>query len=91
MLELADPDVLMLLGATGAPEATATTPPRAASRSFDHAISVATDRAAFDALAADWTELDGTAEGATSSSPSPGAGRYLTTIGDAAAIFILWL
>src|SRR3954452_2843351 len=68
MLELADPDVLALVTATGVPEAAATATAassRAALRSFDHAIAVVTDRAAFDALAADWTALDGMVEGAT--------------------------
>lgn len=69
MLELADPDVLMLLGATGAaPDAAATAKPaaaRAASRSLDHAVSIATDRAAFDALGAEWVELEASAAGAT--------------------------
>lgn len=70
MLELADPDVLMLLGATGAPEAAATAPVksaplRAASRSLDHAITIVTDRTAFDALGAEWLELEASAEGAT--------------------------
>jgi CelD/BcsL family acetyltransferase involved in cellulose biosynthesis len=67
MLELADPDVLMLLGATGAHDATTATATssRAALRSFDYAICVAADRAAFEALATDWTALDGMAEGAT--------------------------
>ena len=37
--------------------------PRVALRSFDPAVSVATDRAAFDALQAEWTELDRAAEG----------------------------
>jgi CelD/BcsL family acetyltransferase involved in cellulose biosynthesis len=63
MLEIVDSEVMTLIGASGARTTTAL--PRVVRRSFDAAVSVATDRAAFDALEAEWTELDRVAEGAT--------------------------
>ena len=52
-----------MIGAAGV--RTTTVMPRITRRFFDAAISVAKDRASFDALETDWRELDRTAEGAT--------------------------
>ena len=66
MFELADPDVLTVVGgALGVRNPATVRSWRVAGARGDRAISVATDRAAFDALEAEWTELDGIAEGAT--------------------------
>ncbi len=67
MIELADSEMLTLIsGASGARSAAAI--PGVASpaaRRFDPSISVIAERTAFDALEAEWIELDHAAEGAT--------------------------
>lgn len=63
MLELVDSELMTLVATSGA--RTATAMPRVAARFYDAAVSVATDRASFDALEAEWKELDRTSEGAS--------------------------
>src|SRR4051812_41925920 len=64
MVELADPDTLMLIdSAAGILSARARLPVDV--RGFDPAISVIADRAGFDALEAEWTQLEQAAVGAT--------------------------
>ena len=63
MFELADPDVLTVVGgALGVRNPATVRSWRVAGARGDRAISVATDRPAFDALEAEWTELDRIAE-----------------------------
>jgi CelD/BcsL family acetyltransferase involved in cellulose biosynthesis len=66
MFDLADPETLTLVGASGVERVSVkAVTPRVALWRFDRAVAIASDRAAFDALQAEWGELEESAAGAT--------------------------
>jgi CelD/BcsL family acetyltransferase involved in cellulose biosynthesis len=66
MSDLANPETLTLVGASGAQRvAVKAVTPRVALWRLDRAVSIVTDRAAFDALQAEWSEIEQSAAGAT--------------------------
>ena len=66
MFDLADPETLTLVGSSGVERvAVKAATPRVALWRFDRAVAIASDRAAFDALQAEWRELEESAAGAT--------------------------
>ena len=66
MSDLANPETLALVGASGTHRAAVRAgAARVALWRLDRAVSIVTDRAAFDALQAEWSELEKSASGAT--------------------------